>query len=126
VPFDKDAKFIGREDILIEIDKKFKVQRRVALAGIGGVGWVCLTMRVGIKTNIYRKSQIAIEYCYKFRDQRPESHVFWIHVSTVSRMDQAYKDIARKLGIPGCNESNIDTFQLVLELGWLSDDAHGP
>jgi hypothetical protein len=49
VPFDKDAKFIGREDILIEIDKKFKVQRRVALAGIGGVGWVCLTIRVGIK-----------------------------------------------------------------------------
>jgi hypothetical protein len=42
VPFDRDAKFIGREDIIKEIDRKFEVQRRVALAGIGGVGCVCL------------------------------------------------------------------------------------
>jgi nucleoside phosphorylase len=38
VPFERDSKFIGREDIITEIDRKFKVQRRVALAGIGGVG----------------------------------------------------------------------------------------
>jgi hypothetical protein len=40
VPFDRDSKFISREDIITEISKQFKVQRRVALAGIGGVGWV--------------------------------------------------------------------------------------
>lgn len=38
VPFERDSKFIGREDIITEIDRKFEVQRRVALAGIGGVG----------------------------------------------------------------------------------------
>jgi nucleoside phosphorylase len=42
VPFERDSKFIGREDIIAKIDRQFKVQRRVALAGIGGVGWVCL------------------------------------------------------------------------------------
>jgi tetratricopeptide (TPR) repeat protein len=82
-------------------------------------------IRVSIKLIcLYRKSQIAIEYCYRFRDQHRESHVFWIHVSTVSRMNQAYKDIARKLGIPGCSDPNVDIFQLVSD--WLSDDAHGP
>jgi hypothetical protein len=70
-----------------------------------------------------RKSQVAIEYCYRFRDQHPESYVFWIHASTVHRMDLAYKDIARKLCLPGWNDPNVDTFQLVSE--WLSDDAHG-
>jgi hypothetical protein len=38
-------------------------------------------------------------------------------------VDQAYKDIARKLCLPGWNDPNVDTFQLVLE--WFSDDAHG-
>lgn len=94
------------------------------MAGIGGVGWVCLVIRVSVKLiYLYRKSQIAIEYCYRFRDQHPESHVFWIYASTVSRMHQAYKDIARRLGLPDCNNPSVDTFQLVLE--WLSNDAYG-
>jgi len=38
VPFEKDLKFTGREDIITEIDRKFEVQRQVALAGISGVG----------------------------------------------------------------------------------------
>ena len=38
VPFERDSNFIGREDIIAEIGRKFEVQRRVALAGIGGVG----------------------------------------------------------------------------------------
>lgn len=38
VPFDKDDKFVGREDILSKIDERLKNKRRVAIAGIGGVG----------------------------------------------------------------------------------------
>jgi hypothetical protein len=38
MPFNRDQSFVGREDILQEIESKFKNQRRVALAGIGGVG----------------------------------------------------------------------------------------
>jgi hypothetical protein len=38
MPFDRDLNFVGREDILQEIESRFKNQRRVALAGIGGVG----------------------------------------------------------------------------------------
>jgi hypothetical protein len=45
VPFERDLKFIGREDIIAEIEKQFEIRRRVALAGIGGVGWVYLVIR---------------------------------------------------------------------------------
>jgi hypothetical protein len=48
VPFERDPKFIGREDIIAEIGRQFEVQRRVALAGIGGVGWVYLVTRFDI------------------------------------------------------------------------------
>ena len=50
--------------------------------------------------------------------------MFWMHASTVYRMNQAYKNIARKLCLPGWNDPNVDTFQLVSE--WLSDDTHRP
>jgi N-terminal domain on NACHT_NTPase and P-loop NTPases len=38
VPFEKDSKFVGRDDTMTEIDEKFKSRSRVALAGIGGIG----------------------------------------------------------------------------------------
>jgi hypothetical protein len=38
VPFARDLKFVGRKDVLEEIEDKFKLQRRVALCGIGGIG----------------------------------------------------------------------------------------
>lgn len=38
VPFDRDLKFVGRKDVIQNIDNKFKANRRVALFGIGGIG----------------------------------------------------------------------------------------
>lgn len=38
VPFDRDPQFVGREDIITDINHKLEIKRRVALAGIGGVG----------------------------------------------------------------------------------------
>ena len=71
-----------------------------------------------------RKSQIAIEYCYRWHNQYPQGHVFWIHASTPQKINQAYHDIGRKLTIPGWNDPAIDILKLVSE--WLSDDEHGP
>lgn len=34
----RDAEFVGRADIIAELDQQFTTQRRVVLAGIGGVG----------------------------------------------------------------------------------------
>ena len=38
VPFARDDKFVGREDILGQIEEHLQVGRRASLAGIGGVG----------------------------------------------------------------------------------------
>jgi hypothetical protein len=38
VPFVRDPKFVGREDIMQEITNQLEIQHRVALFGIGGIG----------------------------------------------------------------------------------------
>ncbi|KAH0536621.1 hypothetical protein FGG08_006515 [Glutinoglossum americanum] len=109
VKFNSDRNFIGREDIMKEIGERLKMgQRRVAITGIGGVG----------------KSRIAIEYCYKYRNSHPKAQVFWVHSSNSARFEEAYKDIARELTLPGLDDPDTNTLQLVYK--WLSDDASGP
>lgn len=68
-----------------------------------------------------RKSQIAIEYSYRFRADNPGAHVFWVYAANAERFDQAYKDIAEKLGLPRRNDPNADVCQLVFE--WLNQDT---
>jgi hypothetical protein len=48
VPFERDSKFVGRKDVITEIDRRFEVQTCIALAGVGGVGWVYLVIRVDV------------------------------------------------------------------------------
>jgi hypothetical protein len=47
----------------------------------------------------------------------------WIHASTVERIDQAYKEIARKAQLPGWDSPNTDTLTLVAD--WFSRDESG-
>ncbi|KAH0538073.1 hypothetical protein FGG08_005335 [Glutinoglossum americanum] len=109
VKFDQDPNFIGREDIIKEISERFKKgQHRVAITGIGGVG----------------KSQIAIEYCYRYRASHPEAQVFWVHASNFARFEEGYKNIAKELALPGFDDPDVDTLQLVLR--WLSNDVNSP
>ncbi|KAI4134497.1 MAG: hypothetical protein LQ347_001477 [Umbilicaria vellea] len=106
VPFGQDNQFVGREDIISNIDGKLETEQRVALTGIGGVG----------------KSQIAIEYCYRYRSKNPNRSIFWVHASTFERFDQAYKDIARRLKLPKWDDPKTNTLQIVSD--WLTDEDH--
>lgn len=38
IPFDQDNHFIGRDDVIDDLDCKFETERRVALFGVGGIG----------------------------------------------------------------------------------------
>ena len=40
VPFDRDSHFVGRDDVIEELENRIKTTPRVSLAGIGGVGSV--------------------------------------------------------------------------------------
>jgi tetratricopeptide (TPR) repeat protein len=66
------------------------------------------------------KSQIAIQYCYAYKSEQPDSHVFWVHCGSVARFDQAYKEIARKLKLPGLHDPATNLVKSVYD--WLSDD----
>jgi hypothetical protein len=45
----------------------------------------------------YRKSQTAIEYCWRFKKSHPDFHIFWIYAGSVKRFIAAYAQIARQL-----------------------------
>ena len=70
-----------------------------------------------------RKSQIAIEYCWRSKIAHPETHVFWVHAGSVGRFDRAYNSIARQCLIPGWDKPRADVLQLVYE--WLMDERNG-
>jgi hypothetical protein len=71
----------------------------------------------------FSKSQIAIEYCYRFKAKSPNSSVFWIHANTAARFGQAYDAIAKNLNLPGCEDLEANILQRVCEC--LSDEDHG-
>ncbi|PQE31783.1 hypothetical protein CJF32_00005098 [Rutstroemia sp. NJR-2017a WRK4] len=59
------------------------------------------------------KSQLAIEYAYRVFEQSPETWVFWIHASNVSRFKQGFQEIAELVKIPGREDVQANIFQLV-------------
>jgi hypothetical protein len=70
-----------------------------------------------------RKSQLAIEYCYRVRDRSPQAWIFWVHASNAARLEQGYRDIAEAVKIPSRNDPKADIFQLVRN--WLRDEKNG-
>ena len=69
-----------------------------------------------------RKSQIAIEYAYRFRQTRPQSHVLWVYAASYTTFVQACHDIARSLKLPTCDEPGTDPCELVSK--WLNEEDH--
>jgi hypothetical protein len=70
-----------------------------------------------------RKSQIAIEYAYRYQTAHPQGHVFWVYAANAARFDQAYRDIGRKLKLPGIDNPEVDACELVSD--WLNEDESG-
>jgi hypothetical protein len=77
VPYERDFNFIDRKDIFVQIEEQLHMHHRASLWGIGAVGYTFLASQtlLGADGSV-RKSQIAIEYAYRFRQSRPQSHVF--------------------------------------------------
>lgn len=70
------------------------------------------------------KSQPAIEYAYRTREQSPSTTwVFWVHASSAARFEQSFRDIADRVKIPGRRDPAANILQLVYE--WLSDEGKG-
>ncbi|KAF2843949.1 hypothetical protein T440DRAFT_494281 [Plenodomus tracheiphilus IPT5] len=108
VPFAPDPDFVNRPQIAARVrDKCAGLGARAALVGLGGVG----------------KSQLAIQYAHSIRDASPQTCVFWVHASTRARVEEAYRDIADRLDLPGKNDPKANVLRLVSD--WLRDEANG-
>ncbi|OJJ95104.1 hypothetical protein ASPACDRAFT_36982, partial [Aspergillus aculeatus ATCC 16872] len=108
VPFARDDDYVACGSILDEIQARCaRPASRTALVGLGGVG----------------KSQLAIEYSYRVRDDSPETWVFWVHASNASRLELSYREIADRLELPGRHDATANVLQLVND--WLYNSKHG-
>lgn len=70
---------------------------RVAIIGLGGVG----------------KTQIALEFAYRWREKHTDCAVFWIPVTNMDSMLEAYLEIGQQLQIPNVEEDEADVQKLV-------------
>ncbi|RKK57679.1 hypothetical protein BFJ69_g17448 [Fusarium oxysporum] len=108
IPFRRDPTFVDRGDILDQIGRQCsEPASRVAIVGLGGVG----------------KSQLAIEFAYRFAARSAETWVFWVHASTQARIIEGFKSIADTVKLMGRNRPDADVLQLVFD--WLFNVRNG-
>src|SRR6201999_229442 len=70
-----------------------------------------------------RKSQLAIEYSYRVREESAGTWVFWVHACSAARFNEGYAKIASRMKIPGHDKPEANILQLVSN--WLSDESNG-
>ncbi|RDW92542.1 hypothetical protein BP5796_01936 [Coleophoma crateriformis] len=100
VPFQQNPQFVGRSSELDKANAMLSSKtrcERVAFYGLGGVG----------------KTQIALEFIYQVRVREPDCSVFWIPVTDIESMLEAYLEIAKQLQIPNIEKTEADVLQLV-------------
>lgn len=68
-----------------------------------------------MSTDVSSKTQAVLEYI--FRSRSPATAVFWVYASSTSRFIESYKRIALECNIPGHDNPELDTLQLVRD--WL-------
>ena len=73
---------------------------------------------MSVLTQLCSKSQVSIEYCYRYKESKPDSHVLWVYAGNIARFYQGYKRIAQLLQIPGWDDPEESILELVSS--WLS------
>ncbi|KAL6823409.1 P-loop containing nucleoside triphosphate hydrolase protein [Trichoderma camerunense] len=108
IPFGRDPDFVNRGDIIEQISARcLEPAGRVALVGLGGVG----------------KSQLAIEFAYRFAEQHKNIWIFWIHAATQERVQEGFRLIADAVKLPERKQPQADIPLLVKN--WLSIEHNG-
>jgi len=100
--------FTGRSNLLAQLRQQLVDRHRAALSGLGGAG----------------KSQTAIEYAIRHRDDYPDG-VFWTTAETTNGLTSGFVEFANALGLPAADSHDHEQgVKAVLEWmgstdGWL-------
>jgi tetratricopeptide (TPR) repeat protein len=70
-----------------------------------------------------RKSQLAVEYSYRVRENSPATWVFWVHASSRARFEEGYRKIAERGKLLGWDQPDVDILKPVHS--WLCNEANG-
>ncbi len=84
IPNCRVSRFIGREDVLNNIEGQFKAGSAVVIQGMGGQG----------------KTQIALEYCRRARVAHRFSAILWIDASSRSTLETSFESISEIIKSP--------------------------
>lgn len=106
VPFPRNRRFVGREADMAELHRLLQEQygaigiTPVGISGMGGIG----------------KTQLAVEYAYRYRDAYPGG-VLWVNAVRVEEWNQELVDLADRLGLLPADPGSPDrTGQMVSAL----------
>jgi tetratricopeptide (TPR) repeat protein len=101
IPFLRNQSFVGRELQLAELEAKLfsntQTTTTLAIVGPGGTG----------------KSQLALEAAFRTKQNSRSCSVFWMDASDRDSLYRSYAIVAQKLSIPGCDDDQADTKQIV-------------
>jgi tetratricopeptide (TPR) repeat protein len=71
-----------------------------------------------------RKSQIALEYCFRKRHKQPSNAVFWVNAATVARFEESFQRMAKEFGLGDCEDAQQDSLMSVKN--WLETEIVDP
>jgi hypothetical protein len=113
VPFGRDEKFYGREEILTRIKNSLdpiggdERCRAFALHGMGGVG----------------KTKIALQYVNSSRSKFDA--IFWISADNSIKLTQSFLEISRRLGLSPENDDAQDAVAAMAKVKiWLTETSN--
>lgn len=100
VPFERNHAFTHRETELQDVRERLVAKdktARVAVTGLGGIG----------------KTNLILELFYRMRDEYQYCSFIWIAVTSEDILLKGYRDAAKALGVPGCDDEKADFKRLV-------------
>ncbi|KAL1886059.1 hypothetical protein Cpir12675_006880 [Ceratocystis pirilliformis] len=93
IPFHENLKFVGRQDILSELDNKLLAQlgfQKVALVGLGGMG----------------KTQVALKFAYMVEAKYTDYSVLWATAASIDGFRNSCKELTVALVIETCDSDD--------------------
>jgi hypothetical protein len=104
VPFERNPRFLGRQDEITKLEVmvfSHNISQKAAISGLGGVG----------------KTQIALELAYRVRAKERGYSIFWITSTSVEFVQQGFSEIGHQLGLADMTSTDAK-LQVKAHLSW--------